>query len=1234
MRKYFTLIVLAMLVVVLSVGTGSAENISTVVKGNGKIEYVANEVLIKLRDSSPQALNKTMSVQNRIHSILNQLQINKKLQVIRPVFTVRQAALAKAFAQNSQFMELVQKNLSSVYRLQFSQSVDVTRLVSKLKQHPDIEYAEPNYVVKACVVPNDSLFGQQWDLNNTGQYFLPDADIDAPEAWDIETGDSSVIVGVLDTGVDYKHPDLAANVLSDGYDFVNDDNDPLDDNGHGTHVAGIIAAVSDNHIGIAGIAWHAKILPIKVLNQKGSGVYSDLANGIIYAVEHGAKVINLSLGSYAQSSILKDALETASAQAVIVAAAGNDGIEYDRFGHPFYPASYDFVIGVGATNVRLDQQAGTYREVRAVFSNYGVDADIYAPGVNIVSTFPKFHPLRHSYKPLSGTSMAAPVVSGVIALLRSHFPDWSNELIRGQILNTARSFSAGLKVNAYQALANASMPDITVASTTVADSLPGDDNDGIADAGETVNLVVEIENSWGLATNVHVALKPHSVEDTAFVAILDSVANMGNVSAFARANNQSHPFLVQIKSKTPNNQRIYFDVYVSADGGYKTKCTFYLTIQKGIEVGGVLSENTTWSKDYLYIVTANILVPEGVRLTIEPGVEVRFQDNRYLRVDGELVAIGSPDAPIVFTSDRQSPLQGSYQGIKFTDSSVDAQFDSSGHYLSGSTIQYAEVAFAGQIEPGGEGGGIYVQNASPYIAHNSVHDNASGGIVLISSHARVEYNHIFNNTGLGGLGLHGFSGVARFNDLEDNYTERAGGIYVDGYSTGRIEYNIIHGNYSSDNDGGGGMFVSGAQAVITHNVIFNNRNEYYGGAVSFSYEDQSTFEFNTVINNKGGIIVGNSTPLIRYNNILRNHRPGFPFEIQQHIPFNGSPSQNVLATNNYWGTTEKDSLANWIWDFYDDFDLGKINYDSSRTEPVTQAPGFLTAVSLNPPSPVGSETVQFKLTFSAPMDIGVQPEVTFGVCDPFTQHRITGQWVDSLHWVGQFKVGVLTGDGINYVRIRRAKDRNGLVVPTDRWFSFVINAMQASSMEFSAEARQGFVQLQWSAPQLTQLLGYNLYRFEQINDTTYSDTIQVNQDLITDTTYQDVKVENGKVYFYMYTVVGTDFKESDFSSPVSVVAMTGISASEKLPEHFALGQNYPNPFNPTTTIPYALPRASHVKIVVYDLLGRKVATLVDKNQNAGRYRVVWKADRVSSGIYFYSIRAGKFSQIRKMIVLH
>ena len=224
------------------------------------------------------------------------------------------------------------------------------------------------------MLPSDALFAQQWALNNTGQTGgTADADIDAPEAWDVITGSTDILIAVVDTGVDYTHPDLSdGRVRTDiDRDFVNNDNDAKDDQGHGTHVAGIIAAAA-NGSGTVGILWQASILPVKVLSAQGSGSADQVAQGIQYAADQGARVINMSLGAPLCSQTIADAVNYAFDKgAVIVAAAGNDGSVVG------YPARHERVVAVAATDSK---------DRRATFSNRGPEVDVAAPGVAILST--------------------------------------------------------------------------------------------------------------------------------------------------------------------------------------------------------------------------------------------------------------------------------------------------------------------------------------------------------------------------------------------------------------------------------------------------------------------------------------------------------------------------------------------------------------------------------------------------------------------------------------------------------------------------------------------------------------------------------------------------------------------------------------------------------------------------------------------------------------------------------
>lgn len=274
------------------------------------------------------------------------------------------------------------------------------------RHNPLVEYAEPNIVFHAMTTPNDTYYSDQWSLPK----------IKAPIAWDLGQSDASVQIAVIDTGVDYTHPDLAGKVIK-GHNYVDNDNDPMDLNGHGTAVAGIAAAVTNNQQGIAGIAPKAKIYAIRVLDENGSGTLDKVASGIVEAANHGAKVINLSLGSSQGAQTLKDAIDYAWKKgAVIVAAAGNNGTTA-----PTYPAYYNKVLSVAATDTN---------DHKANFSNYGKWVDVAAPGVDILSTF-----VGGGYKTMSGTSMATPEVSGLAALLAAKGKN--NTQILGAIQSTA-----------------------------------------------------------------------------------------------------------------------------------------------------------------------------------------------------------------------------------------------------------------------------------------------------------------------------------------------------------------------------------------------------------------------------------------------------------------------------------------------------------------------------------------------------------------------------------------------------------------------------------------------------------------------------------------------------------------------------------------------------------------------------------------------------------------------------
>jgi len=351
----------------------------------------------------------------------------------------------------------------NVDHIKIPEGWSLEKAITVYRLDPDVEYAEPNYIRRSFLMPNDPDFDKLWGLHNTGQEVnetsaTVDADIDAPEVWDTQTGSSSVVIAVIDTGSDWNHEDLSDNIWSNsdetpdngidddgngytddsrGWDFVNGDNDPDDDNDtedyyHGTHVSGIIAAKGNNGVGITGVCWSASIMLLKILDAGGNGTVADEIDAIMYAVNNGAKIINVSFGGSGSSLSEYDAIDHARKNGVLfVAAAGNDGDgnqesgwNNDQAGQEIYPASYDL-------NNIISVAAADYHDDLALWSNYGpTSVDVAAPGADIFST-----KAGNGYRYLSGSSMAAPHVSGLAALIWADDNSLTCTQVKDRILN-------------------------------------------------------------------------------------------------------------------------------------------------------------------------------------------------------------------------------------------------------------------------------------------------------------------------------------------------------------------------------------------------------------------------------------------------------------------------------------------------------------------------------------------------------------------------------------------------------------------------------------------------------------------------------------------------------------------------------------------------------------------------------------------------------------------------------
>ncbi len=396
---------------------------------------------------------------------------NQVLVKFKPTVTI-QSADALLSDMNIQ-VERIYSEIS-VRKLELPEQLSVDEAVKKLKESPNVEYAEPNYVYHTFVTPNDPDFDKLWGLHNTGQTGgSNDADIDAPEAWDQSTGSDSVIIGVVDTGIDYTHPDLVDNIWTNpgedawsdptdpatgngvdddgngkiddwkGWNFINNSNDAMDDNRHGTHCAGTIGAMGDNTTGVVGVNWQVKLVPLKFLSATGSGSTSDAIEAILYAKDMGVHILSNSWGGSGKSIALKEAIQKAhDAGILFVAAAGNEGVDNDT--NPTFPCNYEVpniisvaasdhkdnralwgIPGNGGCGFSCDNVSG------APGSNYGSETvDLAAPGKDIYSTVPG------GYASLSGTSMATPHIAGAAGLVLAANLGMSHTDLKQRLMDT------------------------------------------------------------------------------------------------------------------------------------------------------------------------------------------------------------------------------------------------------------------------------------------------------------------------------------------------------------------------------------------------------------------------------------------------------------------------------------------------------------------------------------------------------------------------------------------------------------------------------------------------------------------------------------------------------------------------------------------------------------------------------------------------------------------------------
>lgn len=1104
--------------------------------------FVPGQIIIKLKDDVNVAFAKSNGVVslgvNSIDVVLQKYNIKSA----NKVFPNEQRVFNKKMLKSFNGVEFEQPSLHNIYKIESDISLNVLDAIDELKQDPNIEYAEPNYILSVLdfiptspalnendmkdwlrenntnyqtnntsnITPNDPLYSQQWSL--------PAAQVDA--VWDSTTGDTTQVIAILDTGVDWLHPDLKNKIwinpndipnngmdddnngyIDDvrGWDFVNYDNNPLDDNGHGTHVAGIAAAEGNNGIGISGISWGAKIMPIKMMNNKGYGDIITGAQAVYYAAQNGANVINMSFGVKYRSSTMEMACMYACAFSELVAAAGNESrsiYELTDYGDSYacYPAGFNFVFGVQANDnySNYDPDGPLYSEF-VTGDNY----ELVSYGTGIMSTF-----TGGSYKMYSGTSMAAPMISGILSLYNSYHKNSTREDRWANFIHQSSP------VNAYKTIFNSMEKSVfDIVNYELTDSLEGNDYDNQADAGETIKLWARIRNTFkpSFDTRMKIQLsdvyRPYYNE---YINFIKDTVKLGSVSSFRELQNNLNPFIIQFKPDIPNENRLEFEILVWDETQPDTcKQKFTISTFNGEELSGLLNGNIVLTPNKVWMINNSTRLTTGSTLRILPGT--RLIINSELDNRGYIEAIGKPDSMIILEN-KSISLQVckfvKYVGNGSNDISVgyctDSEFTNFND-VYGESFYNCKFSLLRKIIPNNDSlvnckiENIRYISGYPYKPHNFIN-------------VRFDYSTL----------------ISYF--FDNSYFYKC----------------VFNDNYYSKCDAGQNDSHFSRYSIVKFTSFFNAKNWQ-------AKEYPHYIQLGLISDLAKLFAIGTGNVENLYNNVFIMGRDRFFYSF---IRTEGSDDQVTIA-NQYFGTNQLDKINQWVKDFNDDATLPYANIIPMEV-PSDSVHGFVWKVLVNGKDaqdeyvePVGVGYTKFDVYFNRPMDPNYTPQLSFGGIYPYTSFPVvdsTAWSSDFKIWRGFYKIKLYTGDGINRIRVAGARDMEGFEIPVeDQRFEFTINAATANSIDFMATAGLGKVNLEWRNPDredVPDLLGYNLYRMEHINDTTLTNPVMINSSLVADTLYTDYDVVPNKKYYYYYRVVRTDFNESDSSKVVSSVPYT------------------------------------------------------------------------------------------------
>ena len=1113
---------------------------------SAKFDFVQGKIIVKLKDNvdtktkynakgvgtSGVDIGTLLGIQNKVTGskvLFSEKSVNKSLA--RKKSSVRDPRLPNPHTLKNTFV-LELKNKEE----------NILGLIEELTKNSNVEYAEPdyNYNVNDFTIDSDIFYPENTKKTDTGNgvtvtpddpLYVQQTNITATnidKVWDTyTTGDGSQIIAILDTGIDYNHPDLATNIWTNaaelngvagfdddgngyiddirGWDFINLDNAPLDDNMHGTHVAGIAGAVGNNGIGIAGAAWNVKLMPIKVFQSNGVGNASTIAQGIEYAANNGATIQNMSFGSYAESFTMRNALENAYATSVLVASAGNDALcigpgrcPNGLIGAPSYPGAYTYVIGVqdAALYSNYDQDG-------PIFSRYSnlLNYELKAPGSSIMSTVP-----NGGYRTLTGTSMSSPLVAGGIALYLQQKPDDSTELLFGNLINTAGSYA-----DILAAIEVVPTPELKVLSAITKDTISGQNGNDFLEPGEIIEIFPLVKNYWGPTEDVRVGIEFAEFEDQTKATIIQNEIQIGSISAYATLQDLKETLKITIAPNVANNVNIRFNLTVWSGPNQdfiSEELEFIINIKNSILLSGLISNDMTLTPDKEYLVSNNVVVISDAVITILPGTILRFADNVTMSFieNSKLICNGTKENKIKIIKENIG-----YKGFVL---------NSGSNLFAWHTIRFTE--FSGIINSG-----IFPSSRSFLLEDSLIHNCLFTSQVINTQNIYSIIRRVnINETTSNGI----VTGNSSINAKINNYNLSS---YLQNISNANVDINDMPTDIAND--------VSWFQRVYDINYI-NNYSSSTG--LRHLYIDTSPNTVNNFIYNNW--------------NAFGNTSPGAEISIAGSF---GS-SNFIVKPKLYLGSSVEEIIDSKTWHYLNNggpigttlLSQPIFDWTAAVTMPYENAHGIVWKVVVNDKDaqdefdimdPVGVGKHEFRVYFNRTMDTNFPPQISYGIREPYTQKVIseTGTWTpDGKIYTVSHEVKIGATDGINRIRVQGARDLDYFEIPIeDSRFNMLMQSAGSASAGFAATPGLGEISLEWEKPAdelLSDVLGYNMYRFKELPDETFSDTLKINEILIADVNFKDFEVEEGTKYFYQYKILRTSLEETDFSKTVTTVPLT------------------------------------------------------------------------------------------------